>query len=213
MEQEKSLHNNLRSFKEGEIIFMEHEVGDRFYFVQKGSVKITKIVKDVENVICIVAENDFFGEMAILDDAPRSATAIANEDSTLVELQKGNFEQLLATNSAMAMKFISMFAKRIINTERQLLIVQLDKPEFKVMDCLLFLAEKEGIPQDKYIKPQKIATTTLDIANWCAMKPEDTKKILLMLCKNKYISIDGGFVIVQSLKEMQKQIDTRRKKL
>lgn len=204
--------NNIKTYKEGEIIFMEYEMGDRFYFVQSGSVKLTKIVKDVENIIGVVKEGDFFGEMAVLDDAPRSASAIANKDCALMELHKTNFESLLAANTVLAFKFISMFASRIVDTKRKLMIIQLENHEFKVMDCLLLFAENLKIPQDKYIKPQKIKTTVLEIANWCAIKPMVAQKALLALIKSKYIAIEGDYIVVKNLKEMQKQIDLKRRK-
>ncbi len=209
---ENVLSNNMKAYKEGEIIFMEYEIGDRFFFVQNGSVKLTKIVRDVENIIGVVKEGDFFGEMAVLDDAPRSASAIANEDCVLMELHKTNFENLLSGNAVMAFKLIGMFALRIIDTKRKLMIIQLENPEFKVMDCLLLFAENLKIPQDKYVKPQKIKTTVLEIANWCAIKPMVAQKALLLLIQTKYIAVEGDYIVVKNLKEIQKQIDLKRRK-
>ena len=67
------------TFQKGDIIFCEYEPGDNFYLIQEGSVQIVKIMGNIEKIIDILYPGEIFGEMAILEEAPRSATAMANE--------------------------------------------------------------------------------------------------------------------------------------
>ncbi|PKL11138.1 MAG: Crp/Fnr family transcriptional regulator, partial [Spirochaetae bacterium HGW-Spirochaetae-6] len=67
----------VKNFKEGEIIFCEYEPGSTFYLIKKGRVKITKISEKYEKTLDVLGEGSLFGEMAIIEQAPRSATAIA----------------------------------------------------------------------------------------------------------------------------------------
>ncbi|HPA72406.1 MAG TPA: cyclic nucleotide-binding domain-containing protein, partial [Spirochaetota bacterium] len=60
-----------------QLIFCEFEPGNEFYFIQSGRVKIVKIVNNTEKTLDVLKPGDVFGEMAILENSPRSATAIA----------------------------------------------------------------------------------------------------------------------------------------
>ena len=64
------------TFNAGDIIFCEHEPGDTFYLIQSGRVQIVKIVDDIEKIIDILQPGEIFGEMAILEEAPRSASKV-----------------------------------------------------------------------------------------------------------------------------------------
>ena len=88
---DNNISSHTKKYDTDDIIFLEFEKGDKFYMVQSGSVKIMKVIKDVEKLLNIVYPGDFFGEMAILEGTTRSASAIANEPTVLLELQKGKF--------------------------------------------------------------------------------------------------------------------------
>ncbi len=200
----------IKKYNKDDIIFLEFEKGDKFYMVQSGSVKITKVIKDVEKLLDIVYPGYFFGEMAILEDTTRSASAIANEPTALLELNKENFQTILANNTEMALKLLKMFAKRIFDSKRRLLILQLNEPNLRVYDCLLLLAELQNIPRDAYNEPQELKTTINDIANWCAIKPMEVQKVLKPMAGK--IDIKNNAIHVKNLKEIQRQIDVKRKK-
>ena len=208
--------NNLSSYTKkyntDDVIFLEYEKGDKFYLVQSGSVKITKVIKDVEKLLDIVYAGEFFGEMAILEDTTRSASAIANEPTVLLELRKENFQNILANNTIMALKLSKTFAKRIFDAKRRLLILQLNETDLRVYDCLLLLAELQNIPRDHYYEPQELNATINDIANWCGVKVVDVQKVLNTLVKTGKIDIRTNTIYVKNLKEIQRQIDLKRKK-
>jgi signal transduction histidine kinase len=88
------------SYKQGDIIFRENEIADAFYIIVEGIVEILKYGE--ENRQEILAEkkrNDVFGEMAVIDDLPRSATIRAKTDLNLLKLKKDEFVELLKTFS------------------------------------------------------------------------------------------------------------------
>ena len=209
---DNNLSSHTKKYNTDDIIFLEYEKGDKFYMVQSGSVKITKVIKDVEKLLDIVYPGDFFGEMAILEDTTRSASAIANEPTVLLELRKENFQSILANNTAMALKLSKMFAKRIFDAKRRLLILQLNEIDLRVYDCLLLLAELQNIPRDQYYEPQELNATINDIANWCGVKVNDVQKVLNTLSKTGKIDIKTNTIYVRNLKEIQRQIDLKRKR-
>ncbi len=93
------------SFGKGETVFSEKEPGDAMYQIIDGAVTISK--KDItggERVIAELKENDIFGEMALLTDLPRSASAVCAEHCHLLKLDKARFDELLKSNSISAYK-------------------------------------------------------------------------------------------------------------
>ena len=73
-----------RTFSKGSEIFKEGDTGKEMYVVQSGKVRISKVVRDVEKTLVDLGAGEFFGEMAILNDRPRSATATVTEDAELL---------------------------------------------------------------------------------------------------------------------------------
>ncbi|WP_300367583.1 Crp/Fnr family transcriptional regulator [Brachyspira sp.] len=209
---DNNLASHTKKYNTDDVIFLEYEKGDKFYLVQSGSVKITKVIKDLEKLLDIVYPGEFFGEMAILEDTTRSASAIANEPTVLLELRKENFQNILANNTIMALKLSKTFAKRIFDAKRRLLILQLNETDLRVYDCLLLLAELQNIPRDHYYEPQELNATINDIANWCGIKVVDVQKVLNTLVKTGKIDIRTNTIYVKNLKEIQRQIDLKRKK-
>ena len=208
---DNNISSHTKKYNTDDIIFLEYEKGDKFYMIQSGSVKITKVIKDVEKLLDIVYPGEFFGEMAILEDTTRSASAIANEPTVLIELRKENFQSILSNNTVMALKLSKMFAKRIFDAKRRLLILQLNEIDLRVYDCLLLLAELQNIPRDQYYEPQELNATINDIANWCGVKVNDVQKVLNTLSKTGKIDIKTNTIYVRNLKEIQRQIDLKRK--
>ncbi len=114
-----------KKYGKDKIIFKEGETGDAFYVVVSGSVRISTVVPGVgEEALTVLRSGEYFGEMSLIDDAPRSASAIANEDTILISIAKDDFEQLLAKNTELAYKLLWIFTKtlsaRLRKTDEQL---------------------------------------------------------------------------------------------
>ena len=107
------------SFSKGDIIFCEYEPGDNFYLIQNGRVEIVKILGDIEKKIDVLEPGEIFGEMAILEEAPRSATAIALDNMKALEFNRENFQILMQGNPQIALKLFRLFTKRIYDQKRR----------------------------------------------------------------------------------------------
>jgi CRP-like cAMP-binding protein/ribonuclease BN (tRNA processing enzyme) len=83
-----------RIFKSGEIITYEGKKGDEIFYLERGKASVFLTVKDQAKKICSMAENQFFGELAILGDGIRTATVVAEEDTSLLVLRRLDFERL-----------------------------------------------------------------------------------------------------------------------
>ncbi|MDH4128997.1 MAG: cyclic nucleotide-binding domain-containing protein, partial [Spirochaetota bacterium] len=102
-----------KSFKDSTMIFCEHEIGDELYIIQQGQVKITKVMDNSEKTIAILRPGDIFGEMAILDNKPRSASAIAFGDVNVMAVNNENFQAMVTTQPQLATKLITLLSERL----------------------------------------------------------------------------------------------------
>ena len=82
------------------VVFFENEEGDFFFMILEGRIKVTILGDDGREIILsVLGPGDFFGEMALLDNEPRSATAIAIEETELLSLHRTDFQTALAENT------------------------------------------------------------------------------------------------------------------
>lgn len=86
-----------RNFSKGTVIFREGDRGDEAYLVQKGMVRIFKTVHGRRVTLGVCKPFQVFGEMALLDDAPRMAAAEASEDTTVMVLSKARVRDMMDT--------------------------------------------------------------------------------------------------------------------
>ncbi|NJD20093.1 MAG: cyclic nucleotide-binding domain-containing protein [Gemmatimonadetes bacterium] len=101
------------SIEAGEILFEEGEPGDAFYIVFKGAIEISKVRPDgAREKLAVRRAGEGFGEMALLNDAPRSATARANEATQLVKVSRDDFERLLGGDS-LALRMMRSLSKAL----------------------------------------------------------------------------------------------------
>jgi CRP-like cAMP-binding protein len=113
------------SFAKDEVIFNEGDTGDKFYIVDSGMVSITLVIEGVGTEELLYLERPaFFGEMALIDAAPRSASAVCRKDSKLLSLGKGDFEKLIVEDTEIGNKimiaFIRTFCTRIRKSNEKL---------------------------------------------------------------------------------------------
>lgn len=197
-------------YNPGQIIFSEYEPGDNFYFILSGTVRITKIVSDKEKTLDTMTSGDIFGEMAILESQPRSATVIAESEVKVLEFNKANFEMLLQSNPQMALKLLKIFCNRIYDAKRQLMVLTLKNIEDRVYDAFLLLAEKKGIHTDERLSvPLKVNTE--NIANMCATSAQEVEKVLINMVKLNKIERKGSEIIINNISELHRTITNKRK--
>lgn len=103
-------------FDRESLIFKEGELGDAFYLVVKGAVRISTDVPGVgEEALAVLKEGEGFGEMSLIDDAPRSASAIAHEDKVLLlAIYKRDFKALLEKDKEIASKLLWYFVRTLV---------------------------------------------------------------------------------------------------
>lgn len=107
---------NYAIFKKGEIIFKEGDLGTEMFVIQKGKVEIKKKIGIEEKVLSTLEKGDFFGEMAILEGMPRSATAIAIEDTECIIINEATFDNMIKQNVEIAVRMLRNLSKNLRQT-------------------------------------------------------------------------------------------------
>jgi CRP-like cAMP-binding protein len=99
----------VRDYGEGQMVFAENDPGDAMYFVSRGQVRVevcTDATGAVRKTLTVLQAGDYFGEMSLFDQKPRSASAVAAGPTRLLRLSKQGFDSLLTRNSEAGMSVL-----------------------------------------------------------------------------------------------------------
>jgi CRP-like cAMP-binding protein len=110
----------LTHFDNGQVLFHEGDEGDDMYIIQSGRVAIKKKVKDGDTTLAVLEKGDFFGEMAILERLPRSASAEVVEEGELIVISGEMFGDMIKANPEIAVRMLRKQSIRLRETNRQL---------------------------------------------------------------------------------------------
>ncbi len=198
------------TFEKGEVIFCEYEPGDTFYLIQQGRVQIVKIMGEIEKTVAVLQPGELFGEMAILEEAPRSATAIALDPVAALAFNRENFEILMQGNPQIALKLLKLFAVRIYDQKRKFMILTLDDVEAKVADVFLMLAENEPINIAE-VESMEFKATVADIAHWAGISPAKCREVINHFVSQHRVELHPDRIVVQNINDFARFVATRRR--
>ena len=103
-----------RVFLSGETIFEENDTGNSLLVIVSGEVRISqKADVSGEETLTVLKKGNFFGEMALLDDLPRSATAIAQSDTFMLEISRERFLHFIEKDTASGMRILLTLARSL----------------------------------------------------------------------------------------------------
>ena len=103
----------LVSHPMGDIIFSEGEIGTEMYIIQSGTVELLKEIGRETRVLATLEKGDFFGEMTVLEDLPRNASARAKTDVELVRINGATFDAMLKSNTEIAVRMMRKLSRRL----------------------------------------------------------------------------------------------------
>ena len=102
------------------VIFKEGDSGDRCYIIMRGEVRISKFIPNIgEEALAVLKPGDYFGEMALIDNFPRSAHAIANSDSELLSINKTELDKILILDRELGYKLLWAFTRTLSKRLRE----------------------------------------------------------------------------------------------
>ena len=106
--------SQVRTYTAGTVLCRENAIEDRFYMILEGEVEVTKNINNSEaRLLKTLSPGDFFGEMALIHNAPRAATVTAKTELTTLELDKAGFDRVLHNSTSIAMAMVSEISNRL----------------------------------------------------------------------------------------------------
>ena len=109
-----------QTFLKDAVIFKEGDAGDRCYIITSGAVRISKFIPNIgEEALAVFRVGDYFGEMALVDNFPRSAHAIVNEDADVFAINKTDLDKVLISDHELGYKLLWTFTKTLSRRLRE----------------------------------------------------------------------------------------------
>ena len=108
--------NSVSYYEDGEVIFAEGSSGDEMYVIHSGQVEISKMINNQKRVLAIRGKDSLFGEMALLCNTPRTATATAMGRATLLPFNEEAMEKRIESNPVFALNLIRSLSDRLMRT-------------------------------------------------------------------------------------------------
>lgn len=189
-----------RIYQKDRMIFSESQSGSDMFVIQSGQVRISKVINGNEVVLAVLKPGDMFGEMALLENKPRSASAIAHENCKLIVLNKNNFDMMVSTQPQLISRLTTTLAERLWTSYRQLDNACLVNPVHKMIDMLALLAEKARKSSGNF-EPD---ITCDDLANMCSIPLEQHNMANYQLYQERCVRFVGNKIVVPDCTELLK---------
>ena len=201
-----------REYPKDTMIFSEAQSGADMFIIQSGEVAISKVVDGNEVTLALLHKGDMFGEMALLENKPRSASAIAHSDCKLMVVNLANFNQMVTTQPQLISRLTTTLAERLWSMYRQLDNANLSDPYQKMLDMLSLQIEKQKINVDKLVtKGMQTDLTPKDLVNMCGIPNEQQPKTIMDFSQSPHIKLNEGKIFIKDVPELVKQTSFYRK--
>ncbi|EPF25509.1 hypothetical protein HMPREF1221_02059 [Treponema socranskii subsp. paredis ATCC 35535] len=197
-----------KQYKPGNVIISEFEPGNSFYLIQSGRVQLVKCVNGAKKNLDIMKPGEFFGEMAILDNSPRSATCVAIGNVECLEFNKENFQLLIMGNPQIAIILLKLFCKRIYDQRRRLRTLAIKDVQARIADVFLMFDEMNPSPNAPD-RQRKFNVSAGDVAHWAGLSPEATRDEINKFVEKRKIEVYDNYIVVDNIADMKRIVDTR----
>ena len=194
----------LRAFTKGQMILLEDDLGQTFFVIAGGSVKITRLSDDGREVIlAMLGESDFFGEMSLLDGAGRSANVVALEVSEVLTLARNDFLEILQDYPKISISLLEELTQRIRKSDQQIESLSLSDVEQRIGITLIRLAEELGTIKRGSVKIKNLPYQQ-DIANMAGTSRETVSRTFKLLEEKGLVTREGRKLTIYNFNQFTK---------
>jgi len=185
-----------RQFRQGEAIIQQGDPGQVLYLIEAGQVRV--YVQDEtgqETSVNLCGPGDIFGELAVIDDMPRSANVVALEDAIVHSLGRDRFREHMFRSPRLALNFMKALSVRVRHSTGELgNLTFLDVPA-RLARKLLDLAQHHGVAEPKGVRIN-LALTQSDLASLIGTTRESINKALSTFRRQGFILMEQGDIII-----------------
>ncbi|MDR3275791.1 MAG: Crp/Fnr family transcriptional regulator, partial [Treponema sp.] len=202
--------DSSRTYPKETMIFAEGEPGDEMYIIQKGTVKMSKVANNGEVLLSILKDGAIFGEMALLESKPRPACAVAFEESTILPINRANFEQILSVKPQLITRLVTQMAERIWFLYKQLDNTQFQDPLARLYNTLLIQLERDQVPMD-FPSSHTIDFGLRELTDMAGFIQGDGSPALRKLTDNGRIQVLQDKILIADITEISRRAEYFRK--
>lgn len=174
-------------------VLMEDAWGNAVYFIESGWVKVRRHVGEEVVTLAILGRGDFFGEMAILDESPRSTDVVALSAVKLLSISAQRFIQTLFKDSQLHHRMLQLMVRRLRQTNVRFQLRH-QPPAIKLASSLVSLGENYGTPSEHGMEIFNIPLK--DLADVSDITTDETAKIMEKLNSKGWIKIDPNQQVI-----------------
>ncbi len=200
----------VREYPKNTMIMAAGQSGGDMYILQEGDVKISKVVGESEVTFAVLKKGDMFGEMALLENKPRSASAIAVSNVKVMVVNKANFDHMVATQPQLISRLTSTLAERMWSLYRQLGNTQLRDLRERCVDMLSLQVEKRRVPLQKDTS-YSTNMTPLELVVLAGIPQEEQSIAVNKLSSDQNVMLVAGKIVVPDVINLVKQAAFYRK--
>jgi CRP/FNR family cyclic AMP-dependent transcriptional regulator len=195
-----------RSIRKGDLLFHKGDEGTALYIISKGLIKIAVPTRRGDEVtLAILTDGDFFGEMALLDDMPRSADATALEDTQLHVLSRADFLSFLIQNEHAVRAIIQVLSLRLRRTDDMVAEVCFLNVSARLAKRLVALVESRH-QAEKGDEQYNLHLTQRELASLIGVSRETINKELKILREKGIVSTARNAITIHDLERLKHRI-------
>lgn len=195
-----------RAFEPHEVIFHRDDPGATLYVIRTGRVRIFLTSSEGQEVaLALFRAGDAFGELAIFDNQPRSASAMAIEPVEVYTIQRADFMSIVMRRPRMALQLLATLSQRLRQTDAMVESLLFLDVHGRVAKKLLELAETHGVATPEGVRIE-MRLTQSDLAALVGASRESVNKVMSYLLAKRYVSAEKRKITVLRLAELRKRI-------
>ena len=192
-----------RRYRKGTVVFVQGEQGNRCYVIVSGTVKISAFHPDGrEAVLAVLGPGDIFGELAMFDEAPRSADASVLEEAELLSIDKDTVTRTATDHPELALALLQVLSHRMRVTNEARQDIAFFDVTGRVARRLADLAETHGMPHDEGTLIG-IPVSQESLANMVGATRESVNKALATLTRRRLVARAGRRYIVSDVEALR----------
>jgi CRP/FNR family transcriptional regulator, cyclic AMP receptor protein len=191
-----------RNVTAGHVLFREGEPGKEMFVIQSGKVRLVRNIRGQDKLLAELGAGEFFGEMSIINDKPRTATATVIEDAQLLVLDPKTFEAMIKANTEIAVRMIKKLAKRLDDANNQIENLLLGDANSRIVHALLQMCA--GQPKGQ---PVKLGVTPADVAHRTSVDDPKVAEVLSRLERSRLVLAEGGKLVVPDVTKLQEFLE------
>ena len=191
-------------FPPGTTLFRDGERGKEMFVIQSGKVEISKEIRGEKQVLAVLDEGEFFGEMAILNNKPRSATGITVGECKMLVIDPKTFEAMIKGNTEIAVRMIKKLAQRLEDADHQIESLMLKDSNSRIVHTLTRLAESMGKASGDGIR---IEVNVQGLAGKCGLETPQVQEVVDKIAAANLLKYDENGMTIVNVEKLRKYLE------